>query len=157
MQIDYPARRLRFLDAAATKAAAERGQTFAITWKKYWSGSPDLVTIDDVQIAGHRVCAQVDTFYAATAVLFPSKLPWLKTEPAPGTKLVRYEDADLPAARVPAGLALGNCRLDGNTPVYIAGAGAHVPETDLSVVLGNEFFRGKVLTLDFPASRLIVE
>jgi hypothetical protein len=58
---------------------------------------------------------------------------------------------------VPDGLALGNLRLDGNAPVYIAGADAHVPETDLSVVLGTGFFRQRVLTLDYPASRLIIE
>jgi predicted aspartyl protease len=157
VQIDYPARRIRFLDAGATKLAAERGQTFSITWKKYWSGSPNLVTVDDVQIAGHRLCAQVDTFYQATAILFSTKLPWLKTEPATDAKPVRYEDAELSPARVPDGLALGNLRLDGNAPVYIAGADAHVPETDLSVVLGTGFFRQRVLTLDYPASRLIIE
>ena len=157
VQIDYPARRLRLLDAADATAAATRGQAIAITWKKYWSGSPDLVTVDDLQIEGHRLCAQLDTFYRHTAILFSTKLPWLKTDPAPGVAAVKYEEAELAPARVPGGLALGACRLDAGTPVYVAGADAHIPETELCVVLGTGFFRQSVVTLDYPASRLIVE
>lgn len=156
VQIDYPSRRLRFLNAADAKAALARGQSFAISWKKYWSKSPDLVTVDDVQVDGHRLCAQVDTALRFSAVLFSTKLTWLRSEPATGVATVRYEEADLPPARITGGLALGDRRLGSDVTVYIAGADAHVPETDLSVILGTAFFQNTVLTLDFPGSRLMV-
>ena len=156
VQIDYPSRHLRFLDAADAKAALAHGQSFAISWKKYWSKSPDLVTVDDVQVDGHRLCAQIDTALRFSAILFSTKLTWLKSDPAPGIAPVRYEDADLSPARISGGLTLGDYRLGNDVQVYVAGADAHVPETDLSVVLGTAFFRNTVLTLDFPGSRLIV-
>ena len=108
-------------------------------------------------MAGHPVCAQIDTFLAHTAILFSTKLPWLESEPVPEAAAIKYEEAKLGAVHVRCGLSLGEVHTDDATPVYLAGADAHVPETEIAAILGNEFFQRSVLTFDFPASRLLVE
>ena len=155
VQIDYPKRRFRII--AHAPMVATPGDATMISWRKYWSKSPDLVTVENLAVAGHPVCAQIDTFLAHSAILFFTKLPWLKSEPAPEVAAINYEEAKLGAGRVPGGLSLGEVHTDDATPVYLAGADAHVPETEIAAILGNEFFRQSVLTFDFPGSRLLVE
>ena len=155
VQIDYPKRRFRVVAHAPTMTTP--GNSTTISWRKYWSKSPDLVTIETLAVAGHSVCAQIDTFLAHNAILFSTKLPWLKAEPAPEAAAIKYEDAKLGAVRVRGGLSFGDVHTDDTTPVYLAGAQAHVPETEIAAVLGNEFFQRSVLTFDFPASRISVE
>lgn len=158
VQIDYPARRFRLLDRTASPMADNRDAA-KITWHKYSSKSPDLVTVDNVDVAGRTVAAQVDTFLAQNVILFSTKLPWLKTEPAAGVTPIKYEEARIPAVRIigGGGVALGACRTGGGATVFLAGADAHTPETELAVILGNGFFAGKVLTLDFAGSRLVAQ
>ncbi len=154
VQIDYPARRFRLL---AQVPASHSGATTAISWRKYWSKSPDLVTVENLVVSERKVCAQIDTFLAQSAILFPTKLPGLKTEPAAGVAAIQYEDAKLDAVQLDGGLTLGGCSTNDKTPVFLAGAKAHVPETEIAAVLGNAFFQQTVLTFDFPSSRLIVD
>lgn len=156
-QVDYPARRVRLLDADDAGTAAARGSVSPITWKKYHHRSPDLVTVENLRVGERTVCAQVDTFFVRTAILFAPKLASLQSQPAPGVAPVRYEEAELAAVRVPGGLTLGTTRLAEDAPVFLAGADAHVPETEIAAVLGSGFFAARVLTLDLPASRLIVQ
>ena len=155
VQIDYPNRRFRVVAHAPAVTTPEESTT--ISWRKYWSKSPDLVTVENLAVAGHPVCAQIDTFFAHAAILFFPKLPWLKSEPAPEVAMIKYEEAKLGAVRVQGGLSVCNVRTGDATPIYLAGADAHVPETEIAAILGNEFFRQSVLTLDFPGSRLSVE
>ena len=153
-KIDYPARRFRLL---AQAPASHSGGPTAISWRKYWSKSPDLVTVENLFVSGRKVCAQIDTFLTQNAILFPTKLPGLKAEPAAGVAAIRYEDAELDAVQIDGGLTLDGCRANDKSPVFLAGAKAHVPETEIAAVLGNAFFQQSVLTFDFPGSRLIVD
>ena len=155
VQIDYPKRRFRVVAHAPTVAMP--GNSTTIFWRKYWSKSPNLITIENLVVAGHPVCAQIDTFFAHAAILFFAKLPWLKSEPAPEAAAIKYEEAKRGAGRVRGGLSLGDVHTDDATPIYLAGADAHVPETEIAAILGNEFFGQSVLTFDFPGSRLLVE
>ena len=155
VQIDYPKRRFRIV--AHAPAVTTPADSTTISWRKYWSKSPDLVTVENLAVAGRPVCAQIDTFLARGAILFSTKLPWLKSEPVPEAAAIKYEEAKLGAVRVRGGLALGDIHTGDATPVYLAGADAHVPETEIAAILGNEFFRQSVLTFDFPGSRLLVE
>ena len=159
VQIDYPERKLRLFNAApkGDPHAAAEGADLPIQWRQYDSSSPPLITTDQLRIGDHAIPAQIDTCFAHTLILFTTKLPWLETLPTSALEAVHYEEATLQPATVPAPIALGNLSFKTNPAAYLARADAHVPETDIAAVIGNRFFQGGVLTLDFRAARLTAE
>lgn len=159
VQIDYPGRKLR-LYATAPKGdarGAAEGADLPIQWRQYHAQSPQLITTDQLHIGDHTIPAQIDTCFAHGLILFTTKLPWLETRPTSEVGAVHYEEATLQPATVLAPIALGNLHFKTNPVAYLARSDAHVPETDISAVIGNRFFEAGVLTLDFRAGRLTAE
>lgn len=148
VQIDYPNRVLRLLDAAP-----QDGTRTPITWLQYTERSPKLVTFDGLEIGGVALPAQFDTYFTRTAIVFSSKTPGLTLGPS-DVKPIRYEEADLPARSVNP-IRFKGMTLKQNV-VFEAGPNAHVPTTALAAVAGNELFADRVVTLDYQTSTLIV-
>ena len=154
LQIDYGARKLRLLDAApATTASAA---SLPIHWRPYQKGAPPLVTVDKLRIGSRPFCAQVDTFFAGSLILFPSKLGGLDPSAARGVPTMYYEQSNLSAARLKEAAALGTATLSAGEILYVAGKAAHTPQTEIAVVLGNAFFHDSVVTFDFQGDRLLI-
>ena len=143
VQIDFIERKFRLLPAPPAAANVSTG----IVWRKYQSQSPLLITVDDIVVNGHHVIAQLDTFFGQSLLLFAAKLPWLKAVPISAVPSVRYEEAALSAADA-GEVAWGNFIPRSRGEVYVAGADAHVPETEINAVAGNSFFQGALLTID---------
>ena len=153
LQIDFPARKLRLLGSSPGATASSSAP---IVWRPYQPGTPPLVTVDGLRIGGRTVSAQVDTFFAGSLILFSDKVAGLETPGARDVPGVYFEQAKLPAARLKEAVSLGGAEYPAGQPVYMAGKGAHLPQTEIAAVLGNAFFRDSVLTLDFQNDRLIV-
>ena len=153
LQIDYPARKLRLLGSSPGATASA---TVPIVWRPYQKGTPPLVTVDALRIGSRTVPAQVDTFFLGSLILFSDKVAGLETPGAKDVPGLYFEQAKLPAARLKEAAVLGGAAYPAGQPVYVAGKGAHLPQTEIAAVLGNAFFRDSVLTLDFQNDRLIV-
>ena len=154
LQIDFPARKLRLLDSSP--AAPSSTAAAPIVWRPYQKGTPPLVTVDGLRIGSRTVPAQVDTFFLGSLILFSDKLAGLETPGAKDVSGLYFEQAKLPAARLKEAVVLGGATYPAGQPVYVAGKGAHLPQTEIAAVLGNAFFQDSVLTLDFQSDRLIV-
>jgi hypothetical protein len=148
--IDYRNGRLFFPDALPD------GESTPITWLKYHERSPQLVTFDGLMIDGFPATAQLDTAMRKNAIVFTTKLPELLIDNAPKDPLYTYEGATLVPGKV-GSVRLGTTTLAApSVVVYSADAKAHVPTTAISVVVGDELFKRRAVTLDFPNSTLIV-
>ena len=154
LQIDYPARKLRLLGSAP--AATASAAAMPIVRRPFQKDTPPLITVDGLRVGGRVVPAQVDTFFAGALILFSSKVAGLDTPGAREVPAVYFEQAKLPAARLREPVTLGGATYPAGQPVYVAGREAHVPQTEIAAVLGNTFFQGSVLTLDFQNDRLLV-
>lgn len=153
LQIDFPARKLRLLGSSPGATASSSAP---IVWRPFQKGTPPLVTVDGLRIGGRTVPAQVDTFFAGSLILFADKVAGLETPGAKDVPEVYFEQAKLPAARLKEAAAFGGATYPAGQPVYVAGKGARLPQTEIAAVLGNAFFQDSVLTLDFKNDRLIV-
>ena len=98
----------------------------------------------------------MDTFFAGGLIVFPGKLAGLEPRVARDAPTIYYAQATLPATRLGDAATLGAAKYPAGEPVYLAGKGAHVPQTEIAAVLGNAFFHDSVLTLDFQSDRLLV-
>ena len=153
LQIDFPARKLRLLGSSPGATASSSAP---IVWRPYQPGTPPLVTVDGLRIGNRTVPAQVDTFFAGALILFSDKVAGLETPGAKDVPGVYFEQAKLPAARLKEAVSLCGAEYPAGQPVYMAGKGAHLPQTEIAAVLGSAFFQDSVLTLDFKNDRLIV-
>ena len=154
LQIDFPARKLRLLGSSPGATASSSAP---IVWRPYQKGTPPLVTVDGLRIGGQMtVPAQVDTFLAGSLILFADKLAGLETPGAKDVPGIYFEQAKLPAARLKEAVSLCGATYPAGQPVYVAGKGARLPQTEIAAVLGNAFFQDSVLTFDFKNDRLIV-
>ena len=154
LQIDYGARKLRLLDSAPAGTAS--APPLPLRWLPYQKGSPPLVTVDKLRIGSRPFCAQVDTFFAGSLILFPSKLGGLDPSPAREAPTLYYEQSNLSAARLKEAAVLGAATLSAGEILYVAGKAAHTPQTEIAVVLGNAFFHDSVVTFDFQGDRLLI-
>ena len=154
LQIDYPARKLRLLGSAP--AATASAAAIPIVRRPFEKDTPPLICVDGLRLGGRGVPAQVDTFFSGSLILFSSKIAGLETPGAREVPAVYFEQAKLPAARLKEPVTLGGATYPAGLPVYVAGREAHVPQTEIAAVLGNTFFQGSVLTLDFQNDRLLV-
>ena len=147
--LDYGKRRLIFPDLMPD------GERATITWLKYRSQSPELITFNDLNVDGFPAVAQFDTAMTKSAIIFPTKLPDLIILPEPRAPAYSYEGGAVEPGRI-GSLRLGTTLLAARPLVYAAGTGAHVPETEIAAVVGDELFARRAVTLDFPSSVLIV-
>ena len=154
LQIDFPARKLRLLGSAP--AATASAVAIPIVRRPFQKDTPPLITVDGLRIGSRMVPAQVDTFFPGSLILFSSKVAGLETPGARDVPALYFEQAKLPAARLKEPATLGGATYPAGLPVYVAGREARVPQTEIAAVLGNTFFQGAVLTLDFQNDRLLV-
>jgi hypothetical protein len=147
--LDFKNRRLSF------PARVPEGERTAITWLKYHDRSPLLVTFDGLTVDGTPVTAQFDTAMSKNAILFTTKLPDIAILPDNKAPLYEYEEATLKPGRI-GSLRLNTTLLAASPLIYAAGADAHVPTTALAVVVGDQLFAQRAVTLDFPGSMLVV-
>jgi len=151
LTLDYRNRRVFFPDSYPD---GERAQ---ITWLRYDANSAPLVTISDVSVDGFPAGALIDTALGKNAVIFESKLPDLAMDNDRDNRLGPFEYAGEPLRPGRVGsVRLGTTTLMGSVRCYGADAHAHVPASEIAIILGSGIFQNWALTLDFPASRAIV-
>ena len=151
LTLDFHNRRVVFPDILPD------GESAQITWLRYDANSPPLVTISDVTVDGFPAGALIDTALGKNAVIFESKLPDLALDNENDKRLgpFAYAGEPLRPGRV-GSVRLGTTTLMGSVRCYGADARAHVPASEIAIILGSGIFQNWALTLDFPGSRAIV-
>jgi hypothetical protein len=151
LTLDYHNRRVFFPDIYPD------GEQAQITWLRYDANSAPLVTISDVSVDGFPAGALIDTALGKNAVIFESKLPDLAMDNEKDRRLGPFEYAGEPLRPARVGsVRLGTTTLMASVRCYGADAQAHVPASEVAIILGSGIFQSWALTLDFPGSRAIV-
>ncbi len=154
LQLDYGTRKLRLLDSPP--AATATAVPLPIRWLAFQKNAPPLVAVDHLRIGSRTFCAQVDTFFAGSLILFAGKLAGVEPVAARDVPATYYEGAKLSAGRLKEAAALGGAAFSAGEPIYVATKEARTPQTDIAAVLGNAFFHDSVLTLDFQNDRVLI-
>lgn len=161
LQIDYAKGVLRTSAplVASWACAAHCGQIKLITFGK---SGPPIVTGYPFEINGKPVVAQIDTAFEGTMVLYPNAVDALhlhSLEKRAAPRFFPFSDGGVTMlAKATESLGFADQPLGSDRPtVYLTTKGVHLPDALFDATVGNELFKGAVLTLDFHDMIMSVE
>lgn len=163
LQIDYPHRSVRILDAPPASAGAS-GALKLITFGKQ---GPPIVVGSGFSVNGKPVNAQIDTCYTGTLLVYDRAVSGLglagtaaaaRSQP----KYFPYTDGGVNMNQAAVDrIAFGGYVLSGKpATVYFPGTGdnpVHEPDGLFEATVGNVLFAHSIVTLDFHAMKISVQ
>jgi len=161
LQIDYPHRMLRVLDAQPESAAPSGSELKLITFGKE---GPPIVVGSGFSVGGRAVNAQIDTCYTGTVLVYDKAIPALDLEGAAAhgqVKYFPYTDGGVNMNEAAAGNVTFGSYVLSRRParVYFSAAGrnpVHQPDGLFEATVGNALFAHSVVTLDFHSMKIYV-
>jgi hypothetical protein len=150
LQLDYRTKKYGISAPLKTEVACNKcGQ---ITYPTFGKHGPPIVVVNGFNIKGQPVTVQIDTLYSGTMLIYTASLAKLNFTPDAAAKkrLFPFTDGGVEMIEGPtASQTFGSTDLLKNAPVYFATPGVHEPDGMFDGTVGDELFRGHVLTLNF--------
>jgi hypothetical protein len=162
LQIDYPHRTLRVLDAQPESTVPSGSELKLITFGKE---GPPIVVGSGFSVGGRAVNAQIDTCYTGTVLVYDKAIPALDLEGAAARGQVKYfpyTDGGVNMNEAAAGNVTFGSYVLSRRParVYFSAAGrnpVHQPDGLFEATVGNALFAHSVVTLDFHSMKIYVQ
>jgi hypothetical protein len=162
LQINYPHRTVRVLDAQPQSAPPSGSELKLITFGK---AGPPIVVGTGFSLDGRAVSAQIDTCYTGTVLVYDKAIAGLDLDGAAAhgqVKYFPYTDGGVNMNEATAGsVAFGSYVLARRPArVYFSAPGrnpVHQPEGLFEATVGNALFARSVVTLDFHSMKIYVQ
>jgi hypothetical protein len=162
LEIDYPHRTVRMLDAQAPNAPRSGSELQLITFGK---AGPPIVVGRGFSVDGKAVSAQIDTCYTGTLLVYDKAIPMLGLEGSAAhgqVKYFPYTDGGVNMSEADVGsITFGSYVLArGPVRVYFSAAGrnpVHQPDGLFEATVGNALLAHSVVTLDFHSMKIYVQ
>ena len=162
LQIDYPHRTVRVLDAQPQSTSPSGSELKLITFGKE---GPPIVVGSGFSVDGRALSAQIDTCYTGTLLVYDKAISELGLEGAAVHSQVKYfpyTDGGVNMNEATVGsVAFGSYVLARRPArVYFSAAGknpVHQPDGLFEATVGNALFAHSVVTLDFHSMKIQVQ
>jgi predicted aspartyl protease len=153
VQIDYPKRRIRFLETPADRVASEPGRRAVMQFRE-----EEDVIVDEVWIDGQKVRADIDTGSNGTLKLTPEAVQRLGLEAAGTTKgkATGYRGTYSTREGRVQSLRIGALTA-ADVPATFWKPGTGHDRKPWGVNIGNRFLKNYIVTLDYKNKILIIE
>jgi hypothetical protein len=150
LQLDYRTRKYGI--SAILKDRTPCSKCGQMTYPTFGKKGPPIVVVNGFNVKGKHVTVQIDTLYSGTMLIYSASVAKLNFSPDPASKKRFFPFTDdgvemIEGSTAPQGF--GGKVLMKNAPIYFTTPGVHEPDGMFDGTVGDELFRGHVLTLDF--------